>query len=224
LIREGLAVALGGLVALDRKSFLQAALARPLAASTLVGVCLGETRASVGVGVVLELLYLGTAHLGASLTDHETLAALTLASAVAAGAAGHPERALGVAAMALLLAFPVGRAGRALDGVENERRQRYADRSVALAEAGEVEQALRLSVGPLWFPLATGAGAVAVGLGLGFGLAHLPAQAFVGWERAWAAMAVSGAAAAVMGSRAERAAWIGASAAALAATLCWALG
>ena len=66
---------LGGLLALERRAFLQAMFSRPLVAGTGMGLLLGDLPAGLAVGTVLELFHLGSANLGAALADNETLAA-----------------------------------------------------------------------------------------------------------------------------------------------------
>ena len=79
----GLAGAWGGLLALERRSFLQAMLSRPLVAATGMGLILGEQETGLYIGMLLELFHLGSAALGAALPENETLAATGTTAAAA---------------------------------------------------------------------------------------------------------------------------------------------
>src|SRR6516225_360495 len=83
----GLAALWGGLLAVERRAFMQAMISRPLVAATGMGLLLDDVQSGLYVGMVLELFFLGGANLGAALPENDTLAA-TGASAAAAGLAG----------------------------------------------------------------------------------------------------------------------------------------
>ncbi|TNV52795.1 PTS sugar transporter subunit IIC, partial [Corallococcus exiguus] len=100
----------GGLVAVERKAFLQAMLSRPLVAATFMGALLGDVGGGLSVGMLLELFYLGTANLGASLPENDTLAATGTAAAAATltaatGAGSTPA----IWSLAVLLFIGLGR-------------------------------------------------------------------------------------------------------------------
>src|SRR5687767_13756167 len=85
----------GGLLALERRAFLQAMLSRPLVAATSTGLILEDLSSGVFIGLVFELFYLGSASLGGSHPEHELLPAVTATGAAAAlahsaGAHGTP--------------------------------------------------------------------------------------------------------------------------------------
>ena len=73
----------GGLLALERRAFLQAMLSRPLVAAASIGLLLDDVRTGVFVGMVLELFHLGQANLGAALPENDTLSATCTAAAAA---------------------------------------------------------------------------------------------------------------------------------------------
>ena len=83
----GLAGLWGGLVALERRAFLQAMISRPLVAATGMGLLLDDLPSGLFIGMLLELFHLGSANLGAALPENDTLAA-TGTAAAAAGLAG----------------------------------------------------------------------------------------------------------------------------------------
>jgi mannose/fructose/N-acetylgalactosamine-specific phosphotransferase system component IIC len=168
-----LAAVVGGLLTVERKAFLQAGLSRPLVASALLGLCLGDVPAGLVVGAPLELLFLGAANLGASLSDHETLAACAVAAASAAAARGLGALSLPAAGLAMFALVPFGILGRLLDGAENQVHQKFADKAMQLVEQGQYRAALRMNWRALWFPF--GSGAIATLVGAGAGLALAPA-------------------------------------------------
>ncbi|HLL55036.1 MAG TPA: PTS sugar transporter subunit IIC, partial [Myxococcaceae bacterium] len=74
----------GGLLALERRAFLQAMFSRPLVSATLIGWLLHDTTSGLYVGLPLELFFLGAASLGAALPENDTLTATGTAAAAAA--------------------------------------------------------------------------------------------------------------------------------------------
>ena len=68
----------GGLLALERRAFLQAMFSRPLVAAAGAGLLLEDVTSGLFVGLLFELYYLGGASLGGAHTDHETLPAVAL--------------------------------------------------------------------------------------------------------------------------------------------------
>lgn len=212
LARLALAAAVGGLLTVERKAFLQAGLSRPLVTSALVGWCLGDLPAGLLVGAPLELLFLGAANLGASLSDHETLAACAISAASAAASVALGGMSLPAASLALLSLVPFGIAGRLLDGVETRVHQQFADRAMLLVEQGQYRAALRMNWRTLWFPFALGAastlmGSVA-GLGLGRVVAALEARPKGALSVAFLFASAVCAASAVRGARHPKGVWL----------------
>jgi mannose/fructose/N-acetylgalactosamine-specific phosphotransferase system component IIC len=183
----GGAVVVGGLLTVERKAFLQAALSRPVVASALIGACFGEVPAALVVGAPLELLFLGSANLGASLADHETLAACAVAACSAVAARCLGGLSLPAATLALLVLVPFGVAGRLLDTVDNRVHQHFADRALVLVEQGKYGKALRMNWRSLWFPWLLGGLAVALGSAAGLGLGALVPGFSLRMDRALAA-------------------------------------
>jgi PTS system mannose-specific IIC component len=214
-----LAGILGGLLAIERRAFLQAMFSRPLVTSLVVGLAFGDVPTGLAVGVLLELYYLGSASLGAAIPEHDTLvascsAAMASAMAQALGVQGSPA----VWSLAVLACVPLGKVGRAMDRRVERFSGTLAQRSHALFEEGQLDRAMRLHMVSLT-PLVPLFGAVTAGFGL---LGHLAAPAFErlplsvyrGLEWAYPAMASVAAAIAVRGSHARRAlTWAGAAAA-----------
>jgi mannose/fructose/N-acetylgalactosamine-specific phosphotransferase system component IIC len=205
----GLAGAWGGLLALERRAFLQAMLSRPLVAATGMGLLLGELETGLYIGMLLELFHLGSAALGAALPENETLAATgaTAASAcMATGEGGGGTPALW--AVALLLFAGLGVLGRRVDRRLEGVSSGLADRALQLAREGKLEQAVRLhGYGPLpyvgAFALLT-AGCALAGFALSPLVHALPLSALRGLAWAFPAMACVAAALAARASHAQR--------------------
>ena len=200
----------GGLVAVERKAFLQAMFSRPLVAATAMGALLDDVPAGLFVGMLLELFHLGGANLGAALPDHDTLSA-TGASAAAAcmalavGADSTPA----VWSLAVLLFVGLGRVGLWVDRRLERYSARLARKALASAEAGQLTRAMRQNLWGAWphfavFGLLT-AGCAVLGFLLGPALARLPGPALRGLAWAYPAMASVSAAIAARGSHAKRA-------------------
>jgi PTS system mannose-specific IIC component len=200
----------GGLVAVERKAFLQAMLARPLVAATFMGGLLGDVASGLAVGMLLELFYLGTANLGAALPENDTLAA-TGASAAAAtltaatGAGSTPA----LWSLAVLLFIGLGRAGRRLDRLLEGYTARLARVALASAEAGNLTRAMRQNLWGMWPHFVLYGGITAACALAGFFLEPmteaLPHGLVRGLAWAYPAMASVAAAIAAQGSHAKRA-------------------
>jgi len=204
----------GGLMALERKAFLQAMFSRPLVAATVMGLLLGDTSAGLFIGMLLELFHLGTANMGAALPEHETLAATgTAAAAGALATALGTSSTPSVWALCILLFLWLGHAGRLLDRYLERFATRAAERAMDRAKRGELNSAMRQNLFGMWphffcFGAAT-ALCVLAGKGLAGGMERLPPSAVRGLTWAYPAMASVAAGMAVRGSRARRAAFAG---------------
>jgi mannose/fructose/N-acetylgalactosamine-specific phosphotransferase system component IIC len=141
----------GGLLALERRAFLQAALSRPLPAAVGVGVLLGDVTSGLMVGLVFELFHLGGVSLGGALADHETLPAVGGAAfAVSLAHTSGSDATPAVWSLAILLCAPLGVLGRRVDGRLDARARRYLGRLVDAVDAGTVEQAVLQNLRAMW--------------------------------------------------------------------------
>ncbi|ATB28834.1 PTS sugar transporter subunit IIC [Melittangium boletus] len=200
----------GGLVAVERKAFLQAMFSRPLVAATVMGALLDDVPAGLFVGMLLELFHLGGANLGASLPDHDTLSATGTSAAaatmaMASGASSTPA----LWSLAVLLFVGLGRVGLWLDRRLERYAARLARKALASAEAGQLTRAMRQNLWGVWphfavFGLLTSVCALA-GFLLGPWLEGLPGPVLRGLAWAYPAMASVSAAIAARGSHAKRA-------------------
>ncbi len=215
----GLAGLWGGLLALERRAFLQAMFSRPLVASTGVGLLLDDVASGLFVGMVLELFFLGAANLGASLPQHDTLASVCsagCAAALAHGSGGGSTPALWSAS--ILLFVGMGSVGRVLDRGLERYSARLASKAVASAEAGDLGRAVRQNLWGMWPHFAAFGALCGLSVVAGYGLAPFEGRLPLGVARglAWAfpAMASVAAAIAARGAHSRHGmAWAGAAAA-----------
>lgn len=200
----------GGLLALERRAFLQAMFSRPLVAATGMGLLLEDVPSGLFIGMVLELFYLGTANLGASLPDHDTLSASATAAAAAAmanasGGGGTPA----IWTLSLLLFVMTGRVGRWIDRGLERYAARLASTAVESAESGELKRAVRQNLWGMWPHFLVFGGITALCALLGYLLApwegRLPLRVVRGLAWAYPAIASVAAAIAARGSHARRA-------------------
>jgi PTS system mannose-specific IIC component len=141
----------GGLMALERRAFLQAMVSRPLVASTVVGLLLEDIGAGLFVGLLFELLHLGGASLGGSHPDHDTLPAVAGAALAAQmGDASGTDSTAAMWSLAVLICLPMGQAGRALEVRLDERARKYFGRAVSAVDAGDLRRAARQNLRAMW--------------------------------------------------------------------------
>lgn len=210
LVRQLLVTGLwGGMMALERRAFLQAMVSRPLVAGTVMGLLLDDVQAGLYVGLVFELLHLGGASLGTAQADHDTLPAVAGAAfACQLGIAGAAPATPAMWALAVLVAMPLGAAGRRLEARLDQRARKYFGRAVLAVDAGQVARAgrqnLRAMV-PQFFLYGLACIAVALaGRLLGPLELSAPAPLTRGLSWAYPALGSAAAAMAVYGSRARQ--------------------
>ncbi|QRK09776.1 PTS sugar transporter subunit IIC [Archangium violaceum] len=200
----------GGLVAVERKAFLQAMFSRPLVAATAMGMLLNDVASGLFVGMLLELFHLGTANLGASLPDNDTLSATgTSAAAATMAAATGAGSTPALWSLAVLLFVGLGRVGQLVDRALERYSARLARKAMASAESGQLTRAMRQNLWGMWphfvlFGMITSACALA-GFFLGPLLERLPLPLLRGLAWAYPAMASVAASIAARGSHARRA-------------------
>ncbi len=199
----------GGLMALERRAFLQAMVSRPLVAGTVTGLLLMDPEAGLYVGVVFELIHLGGVSLGVAQADHETLpavAAAGLAAQLGHAAGSHATPAMW--ALAILLCLPTGAAGRLVEQALDARARKYFGRAVTAVDAGNSRQAARQNLKAMWpqftFYLVVCGAAVVLGELLAPLLHRVPLTLVRGLAWAYPALATGSAAIAIHGSYARR--------------------
>ncbi len=199
----------GGLVALERRAFLQAMVSRPLVAATVEGLLLGDVFAGLQVGVVFELFFLGGASLGGAHPDHDTLPAVTAAAlASGMGLASGSDASPASCALAILVCAPFGRAGLWLENRLDARARKYFGRAVTASDTGNLEKAARQNLRAMWpqfvFYGLLCAAAAAAGPTIYQVQSALPLPALRGLAWAYPAMGIAAAAVAVAGSHAPK--------------------
>ncbi len=141
----------GGLLALERRAWLQAMFSRPLVAATAMGMLMGDVTSGLYVGMVLELYHLGSATLGAALSENDTLVATGTSAAAAAmtqtSGGGATEA---IAAVCILMFVWLGRVGRYLDRRLEPYSSRLARKALASAELGQLDRAVRQNLWGMW--------------------------------------------------------------------------
>lgn len=146
-----LAAAIGGLLALEREAFLQAQLARPIVLCPLLGWILGDPSAGLAVGAPLELLFIGSARLGAVAAPNETaISAGVVSATLASGLEGAGVAT--TACLSFLLLAPVAWGWRGIDAWKERRAGADAGRADLLVKKGDIEAGLRLHFRSLWIP------------------------------------------------------------------------
>lgn len=198
----------GGVLALERRAFLQAMVSRPLVAGAGLGALLTDVRTGLYVGVVFELLHLGGVSLGGTHADHETLPTVTATGMAAAmGISTHAPAQPALWAVAILVFAPAGALGRQLEVWLDQRARKYMGQAKDAAGEGDSRRAGWLNVramGPV-FAIYGAVSAAAVGLGTLVGplVESLPHQVLTGLAWAYPAMGTVAAAVAVHGTRAR---------------------
>ena len=199
----------GGLMALERRAFLQAMVSRPLVAATITGLLLEDVLAGLFVGLVFELLHLGGASLGGAHADHDTLPAVAAAGLAASmGHASGSDATPAIWALSILICAPFGRAGRLLENRLDLRARKYFGRALTAADAGNIARVSHQNLRAMWpqfvfYGLICGA-AAAVGPRIQALESQLPLPLLRGLAWAYPAMGVAAAAVAVQGSHAPR--------------------
>lgn len=147
-----------GLAAVERKGFLQAMLARPVALAPLTGLVLGDLRGGLLIGPPLELLWLGAVNMGASLPPNEALGTVAItAGAVLAGQVLGTGVTPAIAALAIGLVGMMATVGRSTDRAIEEWNVRLAARAEALLSLGKPTAAVRMNLYGLLLPFAVSA-------------------------------------------------------------------
>ena len=199
----------GGLMALERRAFLQAMVSRPLVAATVTGLLCEDVLAGLFIGLVFELLHLGGASLGGAHVDHDTLPAVAAAGLAASiGHASGSDATPAIWALSILICAPFGRAGRLLENHLDLRARKYFGRALTAAVAGNMHAVASQNLRAMWpqfvfYGLICGL-AAAAGPQVEALESQLPLPVLRGLAWAYPAMGVAAAAVAVQGSHAPK--------------------
>lgn len=175
----------GGFLHLDRTAAFQFLVSRPLVASAVTGLILGDVQTGLLAGMVIELLWLGAQPFGTALPPDDTVVAV---AAPAAGIlAGKMLGSTGVPLLCLsvLAALPLSEAGRLLDVGVRRINGVFMDRAKAAAKRGDTRGVALQNISGLvsfflFFTVLTAAGVLAV-LGIAyFAYPLLPPAVVVG--------------------------------------------
>lgn len=218
----------GGLLALERRAFLQAMFSRPLVAATGTGLLLDDAESGLYVGLVFELYHLGAASLGGVHQDHETLPAVAGASfACCMAAAAHGPGTPAIWSLAIIIAAPLGPLGRAIENALDSRAVRYLGAALTSADATNFRRVARQNLWGMWPHFVAFGALCALAAALGYALEPaerlLPLPVLRGLAWAYPAMSSAAAGLAVRGSHSKKAAVL-AGAAALATLFALAVG
>jgi PTS system mannose-specific IIC component len=141
----------GGLMALERRAFLQAMLSRPIVAGVATGLLLGDGAAGLFIGLVFELLHLGSASLGGAHPEHEMLPSIaSTAFACTMGREHGSDSTPAMWALSILLFAPLGRLGLFAENRFDERARKYFGRAVNATDQGFFDKAARQNLRAMW--------------------------------------------------------------------------
>lgn len=149
---------MAGLAAVERKGFLQAMLARPIALAPMAGWALGDAAGGLVVAPALELFWLGAVNLGAALPVHEAIGTAAIAGgAVLAGRAAGTGVTPEVAILCVLIAAPLALLGRRADRAVEAWNERLALRAEAALAGHHPGAAVRVNLYGLAAPFSVAA-------------------------------------------------------------------
>jgi len=137
------AAAVSLLVGLDRTALLQLMLARPLVAGPLTGWLLGDPMTGLGLGALLELLWLGRLPVGAAIPpdDSQVTVAATSLAILLGPAWGYEGWSFSL--LALLVTLPLGKVGQLADRLARQYNQALvvsAERGLAAGDERCIER------------------------------------------------------------------------------------
>lgn len=184
-----LAAAAGGALCLERKTFAQFMLSRPIVVAPIIAAILGDARIGFALGIPLELVFLGSASYGASTPMHETLAALFAAAlAVAAGGAPHGLNEV-MLSIAFYSSLPLALVGRRIEATQERWNVALIDEVEEILARGKTGRAARHALlsmlGTVLLGITVTFLGVMAGLTIGEWPARLPPKLLHGLAYAW---------------------------------------
>ncbi len=128
----------GAWLSLDVTAALQTMVSRPLVASTLAGAICGDPWAGLGVGCLLEMVWLGYVPVGSVIPPDFSLASVFAATAAVLMERNRPGVSAEAAAVwAALCSLPVAWVGGRLDTAQRRANRAVAERAEQLALGGD---------------------------------------------------------------------------------------
>lgn len=106
---------LGAVLALDRRGAFQVMVSQPLVVIPAVGLLLGDLHTALWLGALVQLLWMASLIVGASVPPNETLASVVIGGAALLYQRHFGPADMAVQALAILFGAPVSLLGRWLD-------------------------------------------------------------------------------------------------------------
>ena len=171
-------VLVGSLICLDRKGAFQVMISQPIIAVPLLGLTMGDVGSAVYLGAALQLLWMSSLLVGASVPPNETVASIVIGSVALLYARhvdcpGPADGDLATEALAILIGAPFGEVGRRLEIGLDRANQRLATRADEAARAREPGALSRLPWIGLMRNFGLNAVLITLGVAVGMGLIWL---------------------------------------------------
>ncbi len=134
LVDFGLVALIGGVLALDRRGAFQLMVSQPLVVIPLLGFALGDVSSVLWLAAIVQLLWMSSLLVGASIPPNETLASVVIGGIALIHGRHFDGLDRGTEALAVLIGAPVSLLGRWLDvrlDRENAELSTRADAAVA---------------------------------------------------------------------------------------------
>lgn len=160
---------LGGVLALDRRGAFQVMVSQPLVIIPAIGLLLGNLPAALWLGAVVQLLWMSSLIVGASVPPNETLASVVIGGVALLYDRHFAPTDMAAETLAILIAAPVAQLGRWLDIRLERENLLLCVRADEAALAGNPWTLARLPFIGLLRTLAAEAALIAGGLILGVG-------------------------------------------------------
>lgn len=154
----GIVTVAGSALGLDRRGAFQFMVSQPLVVVPALGLLLGHMDMALWLGAVLQLLWMSSLLVGASVPPNETLASAAIGGMVLVYGRHVEPPDMAVLALAILVGAPLGHAGRLLDMYLDRLNLRLSDRADEAARDGRPGMLDRLP----WMGLARTFGAAAL--------------------------------------------------------------
>lgn len=162
----GLVTLVGGALALDRRGAFQLMVSQPLVVVPILGLMLGNLPHALWMGAVVQLLWLSSLNVGASVPQNETLASVAIGGAALMYARHVGPLDPAVMTLCLLAGAPVALAGRWVDVRLDRENLSLCARADEAAQAGSPFALSRLPALGLLRTFITEGALIAAGLAI----------------------------------------------------------
>jgi len=133
----------GGFISIDRTAAFQVMLSRPVVTSPLIGMMLGDVMTGIQAGLVIELLWIGSLPVGASVPPDETIVSILVPSLAIWQGRITDGAGFQILALALILTIPLAILARRLDSGIREKNISSAHAADNFARQGSVDEVER---------------------------------------------------------------------------------